>query len=69
MAYRYEATEKFWAGFYDLKDSQKESIRRVWKLFRQDPFDARLGTRRDSSAQRPLRQNDLFGGHSNTYLV
>jgi len=44
MPYRYEATEKFWAGFYGLSDSQRESVRRVWKIFRQDPFDARLGT-------------------------
>jgi hypothetical protein len=44
MPYRYEATEKFWAGFYGLRDSQKESVRRVWKIFRQDPFDGRLGT-------------------------
>ncbi len=27
MACRYEATEKFWAGFYALSDSQKESVR------------------------------------------
>jgi hypothetical protein len=33
MAYRYEATEKFWAGFYALSDSQKESVRRAWKIF------------------------------------
>lgn len=45
MPYRYEATEKFWAGFYDLKDSQKESVRQVWKirrdllLFPRDRFD------------------------------
>ena len=44
MAYRYEATEKFWAGFYALGDSQKESVRQAWKLFKQDPFDPRLGT-------------------------
>jgi hypothetical protein len=44
MAYRYEATERFWADFYALSDSQKESVRRAWKIFRQNPFDARLGT-------------------------
>jgi hypothetical protein len=27
MPYRYEATEKFWTDFYDLRDSQKESVR------------------------------------------
>ena len=44
MAYRYQATEKFWSGFYGLSDSQKESVRRAWTIFKQDPFDARLGT-------------------------
>ena len=44
MAYRYQATEKFWTGFYGLSDSQKESVRRAWTIFKQDPFDARLGT-------------------------
>jgi hypothetical protein len=32
MPYRYEATQKFWAGFYDLNDSQKESVRRFSAL-------------------------------------
>ena len=44
MAYRYEATEKFWVDFYALDDSQKESVRRAWEIFRQNPFDARLRT-------------------------
>ena len=34
MAYRYEATEKFWVDFYALDDSQKESVRRAWEIFR-----------------------------------
>jgi hypothetical protein len=44
MAHRYQATEKFWTGFYGLSDSQKESVRRAWTIFKQDPFDACLGT-------------------------
>ena len=31
-------------GFYGLSDSQKESVRRAWTIFKQAPFDARLGT-------------------------
>jgi len=42
MAYPCQATEKFWTGFYGLSDSQKESVRRAWTIFKQDPFDARL---------------------------
>jgi hypothetical protein len=44
MAYRYEATERFWHSFYALSDSQKESVRRVWKIFNLDPFDPSLGS-------------------------
>jgi len=44
MAFRYAATEKFWAAFYALNDSQKESVRRAWAIFKNDPFDPRLGT-------------------------
>jgi hypothetical protein len=38
MAYRYEATERFWADFHALGDSKKESVRRAWKIFKQNPF-------------------------------
>ena len=44
MNYRYEATETFWENFYNLSSAQKESTRRAWKIFRQDPFDSRLRT-------------------------
>jgi hypothetical protein len=37
MEYRYQATEKFWSGFYGLSDSQKEGVRRTWTIFKQDP--------------------------------
>ena len=42
MNYRYRATETFWENFYRLAPSQKESVRRAWELFKQNPFDARL---------------------------
>ena len=44
MKYRFKPTETFWESFYDLTSSQKESARRAWKIFKQNPFDPRLGT-------------------------
>ena len=42
MNYRYRATETFWENFYRLAPSQKESTRRAWELFKQDPFNPSL---------------------------
>ena len=42
MKYLYRATEPFWENFYDLPPAQKESVRRAWQIFKQDPFDSRL---------------------------
>ena len=42
MNYRYRATETFWENFYRLDPFQKESTRRAWELFKQDPFNPRL---------------------------
>jgi len=44
VTYRYAATEAFWEAFYKLPDSQKESVRAAWKIFKPDPFDPRLRT-------------------------
>ena len=44
MTYRFKPTEAFWESFYDLTSSQKESARRAWKIFKQNPFDPRLRT-------------------------
>lgn len=43
MSYRYKATTTFWRNFYALPPAQKESTRRAWEIFKQDPFDPRLG--------------------------
>lgn len=43
MNYRFTATETFWDNFYRLPSSQKESARRAWRIFKENPFDARLG--------------------------
>ena len=44
MKYRFQPTEAFWESFYGLTSSQKESARRAWKIFKQNPFDPRLRT-------------------------
>ena len=44
MKYRYRASEVFWKGFHALPASQKESVRAAWAIFKENPFDPRLGT-------------------------
>ena len=42
MSYRFKPNEGFWESFYNLNPLQKESTRRAWKIFKKNPFDARL---------------------------
>jgi len=44
MKYHYRPTENFWESFYDLSPGQKDSTRRAWKIFKENPFDPRLRT-------------------------
>ena len=44
MKYQFKATDQFWKKFYDLSPSQKESMRKAWQKFKDDPFDKSLGT-------------------------
>ena len=44
MKYRFKPTESFWESFYDLSPAQKDSARRAWKIFKENPFDPRLRT-------------------------
>ena len=44
MKYRFKPTDQFWESFYDLDPGQKESTRRAWKIFKENPFDPRLRT-------------------------
>ncbi len=44
MKYRFKPTENFWEGFYNLSSNQKDSTRRAWKIFKENPFDPRLQT-------------------------
>jgi len=42
--YQYRAIEKFWKNFYRLSRPEKDSVRRVWAIFKTDPFHPTLGT-------------------------
>ena len=42
MKYRFKPTQRFWESFYALSPSQKDSTRRAWKVFKENPFDPRL---------------------------
>jgi mRNA-degrading endonuclease YafQ of YafQ-DinJ toxin-antitoxin module len=44
MKYRLKPIENFWERFYDLTPSQKDSTRRAWEIFKENPFDPRLRT-------------------------
>jgi hypothetical protein len=44
MKYRFKPTENFWESFYDFSPGQKDSTRRAWKIFKENPFDPRLRT-------------------------
>jgi hypothetical protein len=39
---RFKASETFWRNFYLLNSQQKESTRKVWAIFKANPFDPRL---------------------------
>ena len=44
MKYRYCAVERFWTSFCRLSPAQKELARKARRIFKADPFDARLRT-------------------------
>jgi hypothetical protein len=44
MKYRFKPIENFWESFYELSSSQKDSTRRAWIIFKENPFDPRLRT-------------------------
>jgi len=44
MKYRFRATERFWTCFYRLSPGDKAAARNAWRVFKESPFDARLGT-------------------------
>ena len=42
MKYLFKPTQRFWESFYALPSDQKDSTRRAWKIFKENPFDRRL---------------------------
>jgi hypothetical protein len=44
MKYRFRAAERFWTCFYRLSPGEKTAARNAGKIFKENPFDARLGT-------------------------
>jgi hypothetical protein len=52
----FKATENFWRKFYALSNEQKHRAREKWKLFKLDPFDARLGTHRINSLSAQMKK-------------
>ena len=49
MIRRYLATPQFWRSYGRLSESQRASAQRVWRIFKEDPFDPRLKTHRIAS--------------------
>jgi hypothetical protein len=44
MKYRFRAVERFWTCFYRLSPGDKAAAREAWEIFKENPFDSRLGT-------------------------
>ena len=44
MKYRFRASRAFWRSFSKLSAEQQESVRKAFRIFRDDPFDVRLRT-------------------------
>ena len=38
--------KRFWTSVYGLSPAQKEAARRAWTIFKENPFDPRLGAHR-----------------------
>jgi hypothetical protein len=43
MKYRFRATHAFWRSFDKLHPEQQRRARNAFAIFKQDPFDSRLG--------------------------
>lgn len=44
MKYRFRATRAFWRGFGKLPAQQQRRAREAFLIFKQNPFDSRLGS-------------------------
>lgn len=56
MNYRFIATETFWENFYRLPPSQKDSTRQAWRIFKENPFDPRLGAHKINKLSAMMRR-------------
>ena len=56
MNYRFRATERFWRNFYSLPPEQKKSTRRAWLIFKQNPFDPRLGAHKINKLSKIMKK-------------
>lgn len=54
--WRYRAAPRFWRNFRKLSPRQQEATRKVWQIFKVDPFDARLGTHKINSLSAIFRR-------------
>ncbi|CAN5720028.1 hypothetical protein BH20VER1_BH20VER1_27220 [soil metagenome] len=46
MQYRFQATRTFWRSLSKLSLQKQQRAREVFRIFRENPFDPRLGTHR-----------------------
>jgi hypothetical protein len=44
MKYRFRATRAFWRSFEKLPTQQQRRARQAFLIFKQNPFDSRLGS-------------------------
>ena len=67
------ATERFWTSFYRLSAGQKESTRQAWKIFKENPFDPRLGThkiqRLSAHYRRTIYAVEIEGDLRSTFYI
>jgi len=73
MNYRYRAVEPFWTHFYCLDVAQKESTRKAWKIFKENPFDPRLRTHKIHKLSalygRTIYAADIEGDLRSTFYI
>ena len=54
--WRFRASPRFWRNFRKLSPPQQASTRKTWQIFKQDPFDPRLGTHKIHALSAILRR-------------
>jgi hypothetical protein len=73
MKYRYRAVEPFWTQFYRLNNAQKEATRKVWSIFKENPFDPRLHTHKIHKLSalygRTIYAVDIEGDLRSTFFI